>query len=175
MAVFIFIAAWTSIVKKNICRIPGIAKRNMLCYEAVQTTHYFATSTNLLFEFNEVIFCVFWTCIQFNGVQHKLSDFIVKLHIVNSNMGHLKCLPIRLCNTFNIQPATHQMWTLFIKILTGLSLKFLMQMKCTYCSSSYDWIWQNLRHTHTHTHRHNGYCNKYRALNFGKLAKERTT
>jgi hypothetical protein len=123
MAIFIFTAAWKSNVKKNICRNPGTGKRNMsYCCVMRQSEPYIILQLARTFwsNFTAVISCVFSTCILFNGVQHKLSDFIVILQIVNSSMEYLKCLAISLCNTINIQPATHQMGTLFLKILTRL-------------------------------------------------------
>jgi hypothetical protein len=123
MAIFIFTAAWTSNVKKNIFRNPGTGKRNMsYCCVMKQSKPYiiFQLSQTFYSTFTEVISFVFSTCIPFNGVQHKLSDFIIILHIMNSSMGHLKYLAISLCNIINIQPATHQMGTLFLKILTRL-------------------------------------------------------
>jgi hypothetical protein len=119
----IFTSAWKSNVKKNICCNPGTGKRNMsyCCVMRQSKPNIILQLARTFYStFTEVISCVFSTCITFNGVQHKLSDFIVILHIVNSSMGHLKCLAISLCNTINTEAATHQMGTLFLKILTRL-------------------------------------------------------
>jgi hypothetical protein len=70
-------------VKKNICRNPGIGKRNMSYFYIIrQSKPHIILQMARTFQatFTEVISFVFATCIPFNGVQHKLSDYRHSTH-----------------------------------------------------------------------------------------------